>query len=199
LDVDLEQLWAEFVDFSEMPTSPPGLTPGHDHLVTMESPDAPVPVNHDDYTPSLVECIVCPTQDARRCFAWTGPDPLSFHTSADDIFLHLAGFGPFQRIQWVEFRLCRSITATGEVVEEHPFFLPRVGSILGNLARIRGQICDIISRQDSWGAVENSYFQLYIWPRKEAGTSLVRDDAFSCVRSASPVSLNPAFFVRNIT
>jgi hypothetical protein len=131
LDVDLEQLWAESVNFSEVPTSPPGLTPGHDHLVTIEPPDAPVPANHDDYTPSLVECVVCPTQDARRCFAWTGPDP-PFYTSADDIFLHLAGFGPFQRIQWVEFRLYRSITATGEVVEEHPFFLPRVGIDLGN-------------------------------------------------------------------
>lgn len=186
------------MNFSDTPAAPPGLASDHDHLSTMEPPDAPALTKHEDCTPSLVECIFCPSQDAQRCFPWTGPDPLSFHTSADDIFLHLSAFVPIGQIQWIEFRLCRSTTAMGEVVEEHPFFLPCQESMLGNLPRIRGQICDIISRQDSWGALENSYFQLYIWPRKEAGTSLVRDNAFSCVRSAMPVSLDPAFFVRNI-
>ena len=196
LDLDLEQLWAEFPN---IPTPPPCLAADHDNLFPMEPPNAPVYTNQEVITPSLVECMFYPSHDSQHCFSWTGPDPLSFHACADDIFLYISAFLIFEQIQWVEFRLCRLITETGEVVEEYPFFLPRVESILGNLPRIRGQVCDIISRQDSRGAPGDSHFQLYMWPRKEATSGLVRENAFSCVRSATPMSvLDPAFFVRNI-
>lgn len=198
LDLDLEQLWAEF---SDVPTPPPCLAADHGNLFPMEPLNAPAYTNKEFFTPSLAECMFYPSHDSQHCFSWTGPDPLSFHTCADDIFLYISAFLIFEQIQWVEFRLCRLLTETGEVVEEYPFFLPRVESILGNLPRIRRQVCDIISRQESRGALGDSHFQLYMWPWKEPTSGLVRENSFSSVRSRSATSvsvLDPASFVRNI-
>ena len=182
-----------------MPTTPPRLAADYDNPFSMEPLNTPVCPNKEVLTPFLIECMFYPSYDSQRCFPWTGPDPLSFHTCADDIFLWMSAFLLFEPIQWVEFRLCRLMTGTGEVAEEYPFFLPRVESTLGNLPRICGQVCDIILRQDSRGAWGDSHFQMYMWPRKEAMSGLIRENAFSCVRSATPVSaLDPVCFVRNI-
>jgi hypothetical protein len=130
----------------------------------MEPLDAPLSGAQKFFTPSPIDYTFYPSYDSPHDFGWTGPDPLSPHTSADDIFLFKSAFLLLEQIQWVKFQFCRYITRTGEVVEEYPFFLPRVESILGNLTRVQGQIRDIISRQDSRGALAGSHFQLCIWP-----------------------------------
>ena len=65
---------------------------------------------------------------------------------------------------WIEIRLSKLSTGNEEVVEEYPFFLPRVESMLGNLRRMRGQIRDIISRNGYMGNAGETRFQLSLRP-----------------------------------
>lgn len=196
LDLDLEQLWE---DLSDVPSSPALFASDYDHLFPMEPLDAPLYGTQKLFTPSPIEYIFYPSHDSPHGCGWTGPDPLSPHTSADDIFLFMSAFLLFEQIQWVEFRFCRLITRTGEIVEEYPFFLPRVESILGNLARVRGQIRDIISRQDSRGALTGSHFQLCIWPLSDTMRDSPQEIASPCVRpTGSVTALDPVFFIQNI-
>jgi hypothetical protein len=195
LDLDLEQLWEDVTDIS----SPAFSASDHGHFFPMEPLNAPLYWDRELVTPSPVEFIFYPSQDGLRSSEWTGPDPLSPHTSADDIFLYMSAFLLFEQIQWIEFRLCRLITQTGEVVEEYPFFLPRVESILGNLARIRGQICDIILRQDAREALVDSRFQLCMWPWSNTTPSTSQGASDSFVHPALSMSaLDPVFFLQNI-
>jgi hypothetical protein len=115
--------------------------------------------------PLLVECFFHPNQENQSAFKWTGPDPLSISTLADDIFLYMSAFFLCDEVYWVEFRLARFDQLTSETVGEHLFFLPRVETIMGNLHRVREQILEIISRA-AVGATA-SCFQLSLWPRTE--------------------------------
>ncbi|CRL31280.1 Cyclin-like F-box [Penicillium camemberti] len=112
-----------------------------------------------------------PSAASECSFSWTGPDPLSPDTCADDMFLYVSAFFILERVDWIELRLSKLSMATKEVVEEYPFFLPRVESILGNLPRARGQIYDIILQSNHAESVGETQFQLSMWPRTESSQS----------------------------
>ena len=57
-------------------------------------------------------------------FKWTGPDPLSISTQANDIFLHTSALLFPKEVRWIEFRFVRFDRVSGETIGEDLFFLP---------------------------------------------------------------------------
>ncbi|CAG8140906.1 unnamed protein product [Penicillium nalgiovense] len=140
-DLDVYAIWRES---SCIPTPAPSLAADYD--VWLGFFNVAEPAAYEAQGHHLVECFFHPNQENQSGFKWTGPDPLSFSTLADDLFLYLSTFFLAEEVYRVEFRLARFDQLTGERVGEHMFFLPRVETIMGNLRRVRGQILDIISR-----------------------------------------------------
>ena len=107
-------------------------------------------------------------------------------------------------MDWIELRLSKLSTETGEAVEEYPFFLPRVESMLGNLRRIRCQISDILSQNSIVGNITSagqSRFQLAIRPRVEITDNSTPWSSvpLSRIHPSIPMPfLDPQIFVQNI-
>lgn len=159
--------------------------------------------NHARYgerSPSI-KCLFYPGYESECSFSWTGPDPLSPDTCTDDLFLYVSAFFILERVDWIELRLSKLSMATEEVVEEYPFFLPRVESMLGNLPRTRGQIHDIILQSNHAENVGESQFQLSMWPRTKSSQSSAMQGTIppSYIEFSTHLSsLNPRHFVQNI-
>jgi hypothetical protein len=117
------------------------------------------------YGLSLVDCVFYPNHETQQSFPWTGPDPLSPSTKAEDIFIYFSAFLLSEEVYWVEFRLSRFDSFSDELMGEHLFFLPRFETAMGNLSRVRKQILDIISQVCS--AAQTARFRLSMWPRLE--------------------------------
>jgi hypothetical protein len=151
-----------------------------------------------------MEYVFYPSYENVCAFGWTGPDPLSQDTCADDIFLYVSAFFLFEPVNWIELRLSKLNAETGEAVEEYPFFLPRVESMLSNLRRIRCQISDTLSKHLTAGNLTSagqSRFQLTIRPLVEGtDTSTMRSSiSLSHIHPClSMPFLDPQVFVQNI-
>ncbi|KAJ6067481.1 uncharacterized protein N7446_004518 [Penicillium canescens] len=174
-NLEPESIWREFPN---MPTPPP--CPAENG----SSPCSNQPIS------GCFRCVFYPSYEKFCAFSWTGPDPLSHDTCADAIFLYVSAFLLFERVNWIEPRLNKLSTETKEAVEEYPFFLPRVESMLGNLRRIRGQISDILSQHSTMGN-----------PRVEVTDSSSMWDSVLLSRihpSTSMLFLDPQVFVQNI-
>ncbi|KAJ5839450.1 uncharacterized protein N7525_004638 [Penicillium rubens] len=168
------------------------------HLVSQPIVALSVQSNLLAERPRAIECIFYPNHDSECAFSWTGPDLLSLDTCADDIFLYVSAFFLFERVHWIEIRLSKLSTGNEEVVEEYPFFLPRVESMLGNLRRVRGQIRDIISRNGYMGSAGETRFQLSLRPQIEtvADPGMRSAIPLSCIHPSLPIaSFDPQFFV----
>jgi hypothetical protein len=202
LDLDLESIWREFPN---MPTPPPCPAENGSSLCSNQPIGGCLEYtqNGDKRIPAI-EYVFYPSYENFCAFSWTGPDPLSHDTCADDIFLYISAFLLFERVNWIELRLNKLSTETEEAVEEYPFFLLRVESMLGNLRRIRGQISDILSQHSTMGNISSAgqaRFQLAIWPRLEVTDSSTMWDAVPISRihpSTSMLFLDPQVFVQNI-
>ena len=129
-DLDLHAIWRES---SCIPAPPPCLCADHEDI-GLDFPNGLKSVAHEGQGSPLVECFFHPNNDNQSGFKWTGPDPLSFATQADDLFLYMSAFFLFEEVYWVELRLARFHQLTGETVGEHLFFLPRVETAMGNLS-----------------------------------------------------------------
>ena len=198
LDLDLESVWREFPN---MPTPPPCLAANHRSLRSVQSNSMPKHARYGAERPPFIECLFYPSYESECSSSWTGPDLLSPDTCADDIFLYVSAFFLFERVDWIEIRLSKLSIGTEEVVEEYPFFLPRVESMLGNLRRTRGQIHDIILQSNHVKSVGEIRFQLSMWPRTESTADPAMRGAvpLSYIHSSTHVSsLDPQFFVQNI-
>ncbi|CAG7998227.1 unnamed protein product [Penicillium nalgiovense] len=197
LDLDLDSIWREFPN---VPSPPPCLAANHHSLRLVRPNTAPKHARYGERSP-FIECLFYPSYESECSFSWTGPDPLSPDTCTDDMFLYVSAFFILERVDWIELRLSKLSMATKEVVEEYPFFLPRVESMLGNLPRARGQIHDIILQSSHVESVGQPRFQLSMWPRTESSQN-------SAMRGTIPLSyldssmhissLNPQLFVQNI-
>jgi hypothetical protein len=184
-----------------MPTPPPCLAANHHSLRLVQPNSMPKHARYGAGRPAFIECLFYPSYESRCSFSWTGPDPLSPDTCADDIFLYVSAFFLFERVDWIEIRLSKLSIGNKEVVEEYPFFLPRVESMLGNLPRTRGQIHDIVSRGNHVESVGEIRFQLSMWPRTESPEkSAMRGTIpLSYIHPSMQVSsLDPQLFVQNI-
>ncbi|KAI2732917.1 hypothetical protein DTO013E5_10242 [Penicillium roqueforti] len=164
LDLDLDSIWREFPN---VPSPPPCLAANHHSLRLVRPNTAPKHARYGERSP-FIECLFYPSYESECSFSWTGPDPLSPDTCTDDMFLYVSAFFILERVDWIELRLSKLSMATKEVVEEYPFFLPRVESMLGNLPRARGQIHDIILQSSHVESVGQPRFQLSMWPRTES-------------------------------
>jgi hypothetical protein len=187
-----------------MPTPPPCLAVNHHSLRSVQPNSMPKHARYGEGAP-FIECLFYPSYESECSFSWTGPDPLSPDTCADDMFLYVSAFFLFERVDWIEIRLSKLNIANKEVVEEYPFFLPRVESMLGNLPRTRGQIHDIILQSNHVESVGGTRFQLSMWPRTESPKSPAMRGAIplsyihtSMHSSMQVSSLNPQHFVQNI-
>jgi hypothetical protein len=89
------------------------------------------------YGLSLVDCVFYPNHESHQSFPWTGPDPLSPSTRAEEIFGYLSAFLLSKEVYWVEFRLSRFDSHSDELMGEHLFLLPRFETAMGNLSRVR--------------------------------------------------------------
>ncbi|CAG8098276.1 unnamed protein product, partial [Penicillium nalgiovense] len=197
LDLDLDSIWREFPN---MPSPPPCLAANHHSLRLVRPNTTPNHARYGERSP-FIECLFYPGYESECSFSWTGPDPLSPDTCADDLFLYVSAFFILERVDWIELRLSKLSMATKEVVEEYPFFLPRVESILGNLPRARGQIYDIILQSNHAESVGETQFQLSMWPRTESSQSSAMQGTIppSYLESSMHLSsLNPQLFVQNI-
>jgi hypothetical protein len=201
-DLDLESIWREFPN---IPTPPPCLAESHSTLCSNQSLKGWLEyTQHGHKGTPAIECVFYPSYENVRSFSWTGPDPLSQDTCADDIFLYVSAFFLFERVDWIELRLSKLSTETGEAVEEYPFFLPRVESMLGNLRRIRCQISDILSQNSTVGNITSagqSRFQLAIRPRVEITDNSTPWSSvpLSRIHPSIPMPfLDPQIFVQNI-
>lgn len=193
LDLDVETLWS---DFPDAPTPPPPLAASQ-WLSMTPSYEKPLPGSESEY---FIESIFYPSYESKNGFSWPGPDPLSYGTSADDIFLYASAFLLLERVNWLEFRLC-SLNGVNEVTDQFLFFVPRFESILGNLNRVRAQIYDVIIQQDRIQRPGPGRFQLLIYPRQEAGPVMVTRSVAPPLNSHpsfTSSSLDPVFFVHNI-
>lgn len=191
-DLDLHAIWRES---SCIPAPPPCLCADHEDLgldVLIESNSEA----HEGQGFPLVECFFHPNNDYHSGFKWTGPDPLSFATQADDLFLYMSAFFLLKEVYWVELRLARFHQLTGETVGEHLFFLPRVETAMGNLRRVRGQIVDIISLA-TLGATP-PFFRLSLWPRTDPLPYSGHSTLSPLATLPTMPSLDPSFFVHNL-
>jgi hypothetical protein len=147
-----------------IPASAPSLSANNDD-VRLDFPIGAESGEPEVQGPLSVECFFHSNYEDQSGFKWTGPDPLSIFTLADDLFLYMSAFFLLEEVYWVEFRLARFDQSTGETVGEHIFFLPRIETTMGNLHRMREQMLDIISRT-AFGATAPC-FRLSLWPRME--------------------------------
>jgi hypothetical protein len=191
-DLDLHAIWRES---SFIPAPPPCLCADKEDI-GLDCPNGLKCVAHEGQGSSLVECFFHPDYDNQSGFKWTGPDPLSLATQADDLFLYMSAFFLFEEVFWVELRLARFHQLTGETVGEHLFFLPRVETAIGNLRRVRGQILDIISLV-TVGTMPTS-FQLSLWPRTEPLPYSGHSTLSPLATLPTTPSLDPSFFVHNL-
>jgi hypothetical protein len=148
------------------------------------------------YGLSLVDCVFYPNHEIQQSFPWTGPDPLSPSTKAEDIFVYFSAFLLPEKVYWAEFRLSRFDSLSDELMGEHLFFLPRFETAMGNLSRVRKQILDIISQVCS--AAQTARFRLSMWPRLE---SLPYTQQFMMSPHSSLPTLpclDPGSFVNNL-
>jgi hypothetical protein len=145
----------------------------------------------------FIECHFYPDLDSLSGFKWTGPDPLSNSTRASDISLHMSALLFPKEVQWIEFRFVRFERVSGETIGEDMFFLPRVEKALGNLRRFRRQLLDTIT----WHAVRatGTIFRLSPWPRTESLPYSSLSVHSLLTRLPPTLSLNPRFFVHNIS
>ncbi|KAJ5593518.1 hypothetical protein N7537_010422 [Penicillium hordei] len=91
LDLDLESIWREFPN---IPTPPPCLAESHGTLCSNQPLREWLEyTQHAHKRTSAIECVFYPSYENVRSFSWTGPDPLSQDTCADDIFLYEAQYG----------------------------------------------------------------------------------------------------------
>ncbi|KAJ5775845.1 uncharacterized protein N7511_000856 [Penicillium nucicola] len=200
LDLDLESIWREFPN---MPTPPPCLAESRSTVSSDSSLDRwPEPAQHGAEKTSVIEYVFYPSYEHFSAFSWMGPDPLSPDTCGDDIFLYVSAFLLLERVDWIEIRLSKLNTETEEAVEEYPFFLPRVESMLSNLRRIRDQVNGILSQSSTAQSMKSagrSLFQLAIWPRVEFNATISSSVPLSRIHpSISKPLLDPQVFVQNI-
>ncbi|KAJ5775829.1 uncharacterized protein N7511_000840 [Penicillium nucicola] len=200
LDLDLESIWREFPN---MPTPPPCLAESRSTVSSDSSLDRwPEPAQHGAEKTSAIEYVFYPSYENFPAFSWMGPDPLSPDTCGDDIFLYVSAFLLLDRVDWIEIRLSKLNIETEEAVEEYPFFLPRVESMLSNLWRIRDQVNGILSQNSTTQSMKSagrSLFQLAIWPRVEFNATISSSVPLSRIHpSISTPLLDPQVFVQNI-
>lgn len=186
---------------AKIPTPPPCPAANRSTLSSIQPISISQYAKNKAERPRVIDCIFYPNHESECAFSWTGPDPLSPDTCADDILLYVSAFFLFERVHWIEIRLSKLSPGTEEVVEEYPFFLPRVESMLGNLRRARGQIRDIISRSGYMGSAGETRFQLSLRPQMEIAADPGMRSAIplSCIHPSLPIaSFDPQFFVQNI-
>lgn len=178
---------------SGIPVPPPGLAADHgvDGLGRL-----PQSVKIDALPSLLVDCFFHLNHEDAFSFEWTGPDPLSISTQPEDIFIHMSAYFLSKQIHWVEFRLTRLARITGNMIEEHLFFLPRVETVMGNLRRLRGQMLDIIA-QHAVGSKASS-FRLSLWPRMEPLPCFTYSTLSPQATLRTMPTLDPSFFVQNM-
>ncbi|CAG8179713.1 unnamed protein product [Penicillium nalgiovense] len=193
LDLDLHAIWHES---SSIPTPPPCLATDPNDL-WQDSFGKDDPAEYENQEPSLIECPFYPTLDRLSGFEWTGPDPLTNSTRANDIFLHMSALLFPKEVHWIEFRFVRFDRISGETIGEDLFFLPRVETAMGNLYRIRRQLLDTIT----WHAVRatGTSFRLSLWPRTESLPYSSLSTHSLLTRLPPTLSLDPHFFVHNIS
>jgi hypothetical protein len=186
-DLDLHTIWRES---SCIPAPLPCLCEDHEDTV-LDFPKELYFGAHEGQGSSSVECFFYPNNDSQSCFKWTGPDPLSFATQAEDLFLYISAFFLLKDLYWVELRLAKFHQSTGEMVGEHLFFLPRVETAMGNLRRLRAQILDIISLATI--AAMPASFRLSLWPRTEPRPYCDHSTLFPLATRPTTPSLDPSF------
>ncbi|KAF3004436.1 hypothetical protein E8E15_000345 [Penicillium rubens] len=187
LDLDVESLWREFDD---IPTPPPSLATGHG-LPRHQSSKTP-----DTDSTAPIACFFHSTYEDKISYVWPGPDPLSPDTCADDTFHHISVYLLEEKINWVDFRLCRLTKQSRDLIEQYPFCLSRTESISGSLAWMREQVQEIMCRHN---ATRCCSFQLHMCPRQEEMPDLITNDMESqSIPAANLLILDPQFFVRNI-
>ncbi|CAI7620915.1 unnamed protein product [Penicillium pancosmium] len=142
-DDDIHAAWQES---SNVPAVPPCLATDRRGLKQTSFNLSGVS-SSEVYGLSLVDCVFYPNHETQQSFPWTGPDPLSPSTKAEDIFVYFSAFLLSEEVYWVEFRLSRFDSLSDELIGEHLFFLPRIETAMGNLSRVRKQILDIISQR----------------------------------------------------
>ncbi|KAJ5240489.1 uncharacterized protein N7469_002080 [Penicillium citrinum] len=180
---------------SDLPAVPPCIAtePNDIKVLSIDSLDTS---GSDTYGFCVVDYLFYPNHGSHQGFPWTGPDPLSPTTQADDLFLYLSAFLLPQEITWVEFRLSRHDPFSDDFLGEYLFFVPRTGTSIGNLSRIRRQILDLITQ--SCTAADAAHFRLSIWPRLDPIPYTQHSEL--SLRSTLPTMpcLDPEFFVNNI-
>ncbi|CAG8142544.1 unnamed protein product [Penicillium nalgiovense] len=193
LDLDLHAIWHES---SGIPTPPPCLSTDPNGL-WQDSFGKDDPAEYETQEPSLIECLFYPIPDSLSGFKWTGPDPLTNSTRANDIFLHMSALLFPKEVHWIEFRFVRFDRISGETIGEDLFFLPRVETAMGNLYRIRRQLLDTIT----WHAVRatGTSFRLSLWPRTESLPYSSPSTHYPLTALPPMLSLDPRFFVHNIS
>lgn len=130
---------------------------------------------------------------------WAGPDPPCPTTSPDDVFLYLSAFHLSEHVHWVEFRLSKVHLVTEDVLEQYPFFLLSVESVLGNMRQLRRYMLDVLSRQVYRG--KHPYrVQFTIRPQISPmpGSETAALPHYSPHNVAPSSILNPHHFVENI-
>jgi hypothetical protein len=122
---------------------------------------------------------------------------VSISTQASDIFLYMSALLFPKKVHWIEFRFVRLDRVSGETIGEDLFFLPRVEIALGNLYRIRRQLLDTIT----WHAVRatGTSLRLSLWPRTESLPYSSHSTHSLLTRLPPTLSLDPRFFVHNIS
>jgi hypothetical protein len=160
-DDDIHAAWQES---SNVPAVPPCLATDHRGL-KQTSLNLSGVSSSELYGLSLVDYAFYPNHETQQSFPWTGPDPLSPSTKAEDSFVYFSAFLLPEKVYWVEFRLSRFDSLSDELMGEHLFFLPRFETAMGNLTRVRKQILDILSQVCS--AAQTARFRLSMWPRLE--------------------------------
>ena len=193
MDIDLHAIWHES---SGIPTPPPCLATDPSDLWQ----DLLGKVDHAGYEtqgPSLIECLFYPNPDSLSGFKWTGPDPLTNSTRADDIFLDMSALLFPKEVYWIESRFVRFDRTSDETIGEDLFFLPRVETALENLCRVRRQLIETIT----WHAVgaPGTSFRLSLWPRTESLPYSSPSTHYPLTALPPMLSLDPRFFVHNIS
>ncbi|KAJ5300048.1 hypothetical protein N7508_007291 [Penicillium antarcticum] len=178
------------------PISAPVLSLSADNEdVGLDLPNVAEAGAHKAQGPLSVECFLHCNHEDQSGFKWTGPHPLSTSTLADDLFLYISAFFPFDEVYWVEPLLTRLDQSTGKAVGEHLFFLPRVETTMGNLHWMREQMLDIISP----AAFEATApcLQLFLWPSTEPLPYSSHSTFSSLATLPMMPSLDPTFCVKS--
>ncbi|KAI1828800.1 hypothetical protein DTO027I6_10252 [Penicillium roqueforti] len=193
LDLDLHAIWHES---SGIPTPPPCLSTDPNGL-WQDSFGKDDPAEYETQEPSLIECLFYLNPDSLSGFKWTGPDPLTNSTRANDIFLHMSALLFPKEVHWIEFRFVRFDRKSGETIGEDLFFLPRVETAMGSLYRIRRQLLDTIT----WHAVRatGTSFRLSLWPRTESLPYSSPSTHYPLAALPPTLSLDPRLFVHIIS